>query len=49
MLEDYPNCPSGLVLYSGTYRNLPEQKLIFLPLYSVSSVCDKRLSLTNAK
>ncbi len=49
MLENYPNCPNGLVLYSGTYRNLPEQKLTFLPLHSVSAICDKRLSITNAK
>ncbi|MFA5904145.1 MAG: AAA family ATPase [Desulfobacula sp.] len=47
MLEHYPNCPNGIVLYSGTYRNLPEQKITFLPLYSVSTICDKRLSITN--
>jgi hypothetical protein len=42
MLEKYPNCPQGLVLYSGPYRNLPEQKLVFLPLYSVAAIGDKR-------
>jgi len=45
MLEKYPNCPQGLVLYSGQYRNLPEQKLVFLPLYSVSTIGDKRLTV----
>jgi len=42
MLEKYPNCPQGLVLYSGPYRNLPEQKLVLLPLYSVAAIGDKR-------
>jgi len=42
MLEKYPNCPRGLVLYSGSYKELPEQKLVFLPLYSVSTIGDKR-------
>ena len=42
MLEKYPNCPGGLVLYSGPYRDLSEQKLVFLPLYSVASIGDKR-------
>ncbi len=42
MLDKYPHCPKGLVLYSGTYRELPEQKLIFLPLYSVASIGDRR-------
>ena len=45
MLEKYPNCPRGLVLYSGTYSDRPEQKLTFLPLYSVSAICDKRPAL----
>ena len=42
MLEKYPNCPRGLVLYSGTYYNLQEQKLAFLPLYSIASICGKQ-------
>ncbi len=42
MLEKYPDCPKGLVLYSGSYKELPEQKLVFLPLYSVSTIGDKR-------
>ena len=33
LLQTYPNCPQGLVLFSGTYKELPEQKLTFLPLY----------------
>jgi len=41
MLEKYPNCPKGLVLYSGSYSNLPEQKIEFLPLYSVSTICER--------
>ncbi len=42
MLEKYPNCPRGLVLYSGPYRNLPDQKIEFLPLYGVAGIGDKR-------
>ena len=34
MLKTYSNCPSGIVLYSGTYKELPEQHLAFMPLYS---------------
>jgi len=33
LLQTYPNCPRGLVLFSGPYGDLPEQKLTFLPLY----------------
>ncbi len=39
MLNTYPNCPKGLVLYSGPHKKLLEQKLEFLPLYSVASLC----------
>ena len=40
MLEKYQNCPQGLVLYSGTYRELPEQKLTFMPLYCAAIISD---------
>ncbi len=42
MLKQYPNCPQGLVLYSGTYHTLTEQNLIFLPLYSVATLGDSK-------
>ncbi|MCI5149919.1 MAG: DUF4143 domain-containing protein, partial [Candidatus Electrothrix sp. MAN1_4] len=42
MLEKYPNCPQGLVLYSGCRRELPEQKLLFLPLYCAALIGDMR-------
>ncbi|MBA3009204.1 MAG: AAA family ATPase [Proteobacteria bacterium] len=38
MLEKYSNCPKGLVLYSGNYKDLPDQKLVFLPLYAVATL-----------
>ncbi len=38
MLMKYPNCPKGLVLYSGPYKDLPEQKLTLLPLYCAAIV-----------
>lgn len=42
MLEKYRNCPQGLVLYSGTSNKLPRQKLVFLPLYCVATIGDRR-------
>ncbi|MDX9980569.1 MAG: AAA family ATPase [Lentisphaeria bacterium] len=42
MLDTYPNCPEGVVLHSGTYARLPEQRLTFLPLYYAGSVGDPR-------
>ena len=42
MLEKYCNCPQGLVLYSGVSNKIPEQKLVFLPLYSASIIGDRR-------
>ncbi len=35
MLEKYPDCPEGLVFYSGAYQAIPEQKLRFIPLYNL--------------
>lgn len=37
MLSKYPNCKNGLVYYSGQYKELPEQKITFLPLYYVTT------------
>ncbi|MBI2353702.1 MAG: hypothetical protein HYV06_01520 [Deltaproteobacteria bacterium] len=34
-LSTYPNCGGGLVFSSRPYAELPEQKVSFLPLYSV--------------
>ncbi|MBI4871512.1 MAG: ATP-binding protein [Candidatus Riflebacteria bacterium] len=42
MLDTYPNCPEGLVLYSGTYARLPERRLTFLPLYHAGFLGDPR-------
>jgi len=33
LLETYPNCPRGYVFSTAEYSELPEQKLVFLPLY----------------
>ena len=33
-LETYPNCKQGWVLQDGPYQELPEQKLVFWPLYA---------------
>ena len=38
MLKTYPECPAGLVLSSRCFELLPEQKLIFLPLYFAAAL-----------
>ena len=40
MLEKYKNCPEGIVLYSGPYKELPEQRLRFMPLYCAGILSD---------
>lgn len=45
MLKKYKNCPQGIVLYDGVYRELTDQRLLFLPIYSVASIGDKRASV----
>jgi hypothetical protein len=40
MLQTYKNCPQGIVFYSGTYKELPEQKLVFMPLYCAAAISD---------
>lgn len=40
MLEKYKNCPQGIVLYSGTYNELPQQRLVFMPLYCAAALND---------
>lgn len=38
MLNRYPDCPHGIVLHGNTYKELPEQKLFFMPLYCASII-----------
>lgn len=42
MLEQYPNCPQGLVLHSSSYRELPDQKSIFMPIYCAAITGNRR-------
>ena len=42
LLETYPECRDGLVLYSGEPAELPEQKLRFIPLYYAGSLSGSR-------
>lgn len=42
MLKKYRHCPQGLVLYSGPGNSVPEQKLMFLPLYAAAIIGDRR-------
>ncbi len=38
ILENYPDCPSGIVFSTRPFEKLEEQKLIFLPLYYSGSI-----------
>jgi len=38
ILQRYPECPEGLVLYSGPYAKRLEQKLHFIPIYYAGSL-----------
>ncbi len=38
LLKAYPDCPYGYVLSAANFKKLPEQKLIFLPLYYAYSL-----------
>lgn len=38
LLKEYPDLPKGAVLYSNVYKELPEQKLTFYPLYFAVSL-----------
>ncbi len=40
-LKTYPNCKQGWVLRDGPYQELPEQKLVFWPLYAVVHLGDR--------
>ena len=40
MLKKYDNLVQGLVLSSNSYKELPEQNLLFLPLYCTAIVGD---------
>jgi len=40
MLQRYPECPEGLVLYSGPHAKRLEQKLRFVPLYYAGSLAE---------
>jgi len=41
MLDTYPMCKQGWVLQSGAYKELPEQKLVFWPLYATPHLGDR--------
>jgi len=45
MLDTYPNCPEGIVLYSGAYAHRPEQRLTFMPLYYAGALGDPRVDV----
>ena len=38
LLNTYPNCPQGYIFSAAPYAELPEGKLVFVPLYYAGSV-----------
>jgi predicted AAA+ superfamily ATPase len=45
LLAAYPECPEGIVLYSGPYGWRPESRFRFLPLYFAGSLCSQNSPL----
>ncbi|MFI4911119.1 MAG: ATP-binding protein [Sedimentisphaeraceae bacterium JB056] len=43
MLDIYSNCPQGWVVSNRKYHELPEQKLVFWPLYATPLLGDRSL------
>lgn len=41
LLEKYSNCPKGYVLHSGPAKELPDQRLHFLPLFATPLIGDR--------
>jgi uncharacterized protein len=42
-LSTYPNCEQGWVLQDGAYHELPEQKLVFWPLYATPHLGNREI------
>ena len=40
LLSEHPACVPGFVVSAGPYAELPEQGLVFLPLYYAAAVAD---------
>jgi hypothetical protein len=38
LLRTFPNCPKGFVLSTGPYDELPDERLVFVPLYYAGSL-----------
>lgn len=49
VLAAYPECPEGIVLYSGPYGWRPESRLRFLPLYFAGSLCSPNARAADAR
>ncbi len=42
-LKHFPKCPAGIVFSTREYSKIPEQKLIFLPLYYAGNILNLQL------
>ena len=44
-LDEYPNCPRGVVMSLASWRELPDHRLLFVPLYLAHALASGRLEL----
>jgi len=45
VLDNYPECPEGYVLYSSVFARVAQQRLTFIPLYYAGHLADPRLAI----
>jgi len=45
ILENYTDCPSGLVFSTRPFEILEKQKLIFLPLYYIGAIVSENIRI----
>lgn len=48
-LENYPNCPSGIVFSESPYAELPEQRIRFIPLYFAGSATRMKSGMPDSR
>ena len=49
LLNSYQDCPKGIVFYAGPYAELPEEKIIFIPLYYAFSATGGKIDVARVE
>jgi len=49
LLSEHPECAPGFVVSAGPYAELPEQGLVFLPLYYAAAVAGRDAAAAAAR